>query len=242
MGRAAEVLVLAAAPLALLGALLAKAPIAQLPDYHDFADQRALLGIPHFWNIVSNLPFVLVGALGLALLRGRPPGASAAWAVMFGATLLVGLGSAYYHLVPGDATLVWDRLPIGVAFMAFSAALIGEHAGRGERLLLPLVLFSIAAVYWWRFTGDLSLWVWVQLAPMIGVVLALAFLPARYTHRRYLLYALLCYAAAKAAEFADHPLMQWTGGALSGHTLKHLAAAAGVAFLYVMLRRRAAIR
>ena len=115
MGRAAEVLVLAAAPLALLGALLAKAPIAQLPDYHDFADQRALLGIPHFWNLVSNLPFVLVGALGLALLRGRPPGASAAWAVMFGATLLVGLGSAYYHLVPGDATLVWDRLPIGVA-------------------------------------------------------------------------------------------------------------------------------
>src|SRR6201987_2903758 len=40
-------------------------PIAQAPTYHQFADQRTLLGIPNFWNVVSNLPFVLVGAVGL---------------------------------------------------------------------------------------------------------------------------------------------------------------------------------
>ena len=40
-------------------------PIAQDPTYHQFADQRTLLGIPNFWNVVSNLPFVLVGAMGL---------------------------------------------------------------------------------------------------------------------------------------------------------------------------------
>src|SRR6516225_2480418 len=33
--------------------------------YHQFADQRELFGIPNFWNVISNLPFVAVGAVGL---------------------------------------------------------------------------------------------------------------------------------------------------------------------------------
>ncbi len=227
----------------LLAGLLALAPIEQFADYHELADQRALLGTPHFWNVVSSLPFLVIGLMGLDPLRRRPAGASAAWAAVFGGTALVFFGSAYYHLDPRDATLVWDRLPIGIAFMGFFAALIGEHSRvRGSRILLPLVLFSVGAVYWWRFTGDLSLWVWVQLAPMLAIVLALAFLPCRYTHRRYLLYALACYALAKVFEFGDRQVMDWTGGALSGHTLKHLAAAAGVLCFYAMLKKRDATR
>ena len=34
--------------------------------YHDFADQRPLLGLPHMLNVVSNLPFLIVGVWGLA--------------------------------------------------------------------------------------------------------------------------------------------------------------------------------
>jgi hypothetical protein len=230
-----------AAPLvAVLAVLLWNAPITQFPDYHDLADQRPILGVPHFWNVASNLPFLVVGAMGLGLLRRRP--ASPAWAAVFAGTALVSFGSSYYHLAPSDATLVWDRLPIGVAFMGFFAALIEEHSrAHGSRLLLPLILFSTGAVYWWRFTGDLSLWVWVQLAPMLGIVLVL-FLPGRYSHRRYLVYALVCYALAKVFELGDRQLMEWSGGMLSGHSLKHLSAAAGVLFLYLMLRKRAAIR
>src|SRR5215831_20622343 len=48
-----------------LAGLLLVPPIPQDQSYHQFADQRILLGIPHFWNVVSNLPFVLVGAIGL---------------------------------------------------------------------------------------------------------------------------------------------------------------------------------
>ena len=40
-------------------------PIVQNQNYHDFADQRAQFGIPHFWNVVSNIPFIGVGAVGL---------------------------------------------------------------------------------------------------------------------------------------------------------------------------------
>ncbi|HEY9531480.1 MAG TPA: hypothetical protein VIQ55_08820, partial [Burkholderiales bacterium] len=146
----------------LLVGLLAQAPIEQFAAYHDLGDQRTVLGIPHFWNVATNVPFLVVGVMGLDLLRRRPAGASAAWIAVFAGTALVFFGSSYYHLRPSDATLVWDRLPIGAAFMGFFCALIGEHTKvNGDRWLAPLILFSIGTVYWWRFTGDLSLWVWV---------------------------------------------------------------------------------
>ena len=33
-------------------------PIAQDPAYHEFADERALFGVPNFWNVVTTLPFL----------------------------------------------------------------------------------------------------------------------------------------------------------------------------------------
>ena len=38
-------------------------PLPQDPTYHAFADRRTFFGIPNFWNVCSNLAFVLVGAL-----------------------------------------------------------------------------------------------------------------------------------------------------------------------------------
>ena len=229
----------ALAPLLYFGA----APILQPAAYHDLADQRSILGIGHFWNVVSNLPFLVVGLMGLDLLRRKPEEAGAGWAALFGGNVLVAFGSAWYHSNPNDATLIWDRLPIGIAFMGFFTALLVEHLEGtarelARRLLAPLIAVSAAAIWWWHESGDLSLWVWVQAAPMLAVVLVLALLPGRYTHRRYLAYALACYAAAKFFELGDLQLMQWTGGLMSGHTLKHVAAAAGVWCFYVMLRER----
>ena len=231
---------------ALLPALFLAGPIAQFPDYHELADQRSLLGIPHFWNIVSNLPFLLVGVMGLRQLAVKREDAAEAWAMLFGGAALVAFGSSWYHADPNDATLIWDRLPIGVAFTGFLIALLIEHLDEAHRRyarwqLLPLTLFSAVAIWWWKVSGDLSLWVWVQVAPMLAVVLVLALLPGRHTHRRYLAYALACYAAAKFLELGDGRIMEWTGGAVSGHVLKHLAAALGVWFFYAMLRKRSAL-
>lgn len=237
--------------LAVLGGLLpllyfGLAPIAQPAGYHDLADQRTLLGIAHFWNVASNLPFLVIGALGLQLLVQKREEAAAAWASVFAGSVLVAFGSAWYHADPRDATLIWDRVPIGVAFAGFFTALLVEHFDGAARrlahgLLVPLLVFSAAAIGWWYASGDLSLWIWVQAAPMLAVVLVLALLPGRYTHRRYLAYALACYTAAKLFELGDRELMHWTGGLVSGHVMKHLAAAAGVWFFYVMLRERRAL-
>jgi hypothetical protein len=85
--------------LASLAALLLLPPIYQDQSYHQFADQRPLLGIPNFWNVVSNLPFVAVGAAGLWQFHRHP-----ATIVLFSGILLTGIGSSYYHLNPSDAT------------------------------------------------------------------------------------------------------------------------------------------
>ena len=57
---------LLALTLAMVLAVAAQPAIHQPLAYHRFADTRTLLGIPNFWNVLSNLPFLLVGLAGLA--------------------------------------------------------------------------------------------------------------------------------------------------------------------------------
>ena len=69
-------------------------PATALPaDYHHFADQRAWLGLPHAMDVLSNLPFALMGAWGgLQLLRvgqGRLGGAQRALSALFFVGLLL---------------------------------------------------------------------------------------------------------------------------------------------------------
>jgi hypothetical protein len=171
-------LLLAVAAVAVVGVGL-YGPIPQPSGYHDFADGRGLLGIPHFADTLSNLPFLLLGVAGLALFSRRtPPGAlpalRPAYLSFFLGTALLFPGSAYYHLAPSDSTLAWDRLPMTLAFMAVFAIMIGEHISPrlGIRLLLPLLLFGALSVVYWRATdsgngGDLRLYVIVQYLPLL---------------------------------------------------------------------------
>jgi hypothetical protein len=205
------------------------------------ADTRAFLGIPNFADVSSNVAFLLVGIAGLVLCAGRRvDGAAHAWTVFFGGVALVFFGSVWYHWSPDNATLVWDRLPMTVAFMGLLIAVVSEHAGtRLERLLLfPAVAAGIASVAWWAWTDDLRAYLWVQAAPLICIVYVLLVYRAAYTHRGCLALAFVAYTAAKAAEFQDSEIYAFTSQAVSGHTLKHLLAALGIYFVYLMLRRR----
>ena len=239
---------LVAVLLALLAGFMASGPRAQHQAYHDFADQRLLLGVPNLLDVASNLPFLVVGVLGLALYRTRrrPPFAAplaTSWAALFAGVVLVAFGSAWYHWAPGDASLLWDRLPMTLGFMGLFVALLAEHVSpRLDRLLLgPALATGVASALWWHATGDLRWYYWVQFSPLVCLPLVLAMYPARYTHRLHLLYALGLYVAAKLAESADRGLFDLTGHAVSGHTLKHLLAAGALAVLLHMLWRRAPV-
>jgi hypothetical protein len=38
-------------------------------DYHQFADTDVLFGIPHFHNVLSNLPFLFIGLMGISFMK-----------------------------------------------------------------------------------------------------------------------------------------------------------------------------
>jgi len=202
----------------LLGAaafLILAPPIVQDQAYHAFADQRTVFGIPNFWNVVSNLPFCIVGILGLRIFRGS------AERVLFTGVLLICFGSAYYHLAPSDARLVWDRLPMTLTFMSFLGLIAGEGLGaqRRRRILASLVICGIASVVWWRATGDLRPYVLVQFGSMAALVPG-----ACFSKRMGKLWpVLVLYTLAKFAEHYDRGI--YSALPVSGHTLKHLFAA-----------------
>lgn len=238
--REAALLLLVLAPLLYL-MLLHGGPIAQDPGYHVFADARTCLGMPNFGNVASNILFLAVGVAGMLRIHRHPDaGARLSWTVFFIGVALVFLGSGYYHHAPGDDSLVWDRLPMTLAFMGLFAALVAEHLSpKLERPVLACAIaVGIASVIIWKLTDDLRLYIWVQVAPFLAIVFLAAFYPGRFTHRHYLLYGVGFYALAKAAEYHDHGIYAATSAAISGHSLKHLLAAAGVFCVYLMLKRR----
>ena len=205
-----------------LAGLLLLPPISQDQSYHQFADQRTLLGVPNFWNVVSNLPFVAVGAVGLARFHRRPT-----IVALFLGIFLTGFGSAYYHWDPNDGTLFWDRLPLALTFMAILAIAIEErvNAKAGAVLLWPLLAIAVFSLLLWRWTGDLRLYGWVQFFPCLALLLLFLRFPSKYSNSYYWFIAAALYALAKLFEFLDGEIYS-VGSALSGHTLKHFAAAA----------------
>lgn len=234
---------------AALVAIALHGPIPQPAAYHAFADRRALLGIPNFWNVVSSLPFTLVGLAGLRLLRrGLPPGAlpelKACHAAFFAGAVGIGLGSAWYHLHPDNASLLWDRLPMTVTFMAFFAIVLGEHVNTrlARRALPALLMLGVGSVAAWvvsehQGASDLRLYVLVQFLPMLLIPLILLLYPSRLTRAGLLWTLLALYAAAKALEHFDTAVFEHLG-LLSGHTLKHLLAAGSLYCMVVALRTR----
>jgi len=234
---------LIAIALAMVLALAAQPPIAQPQSYHHFADARTLLGVPNFWNVASNVPFLLVGLSGLAWLRQHgaeiEPELRAAWLVLCAGVALVAFGSGAYHWAPSNASLVGDRLPMTLAFMAFTAIVLGEHVSlRAARLALwPLLLAGVASVLYWRATDDLRPYALVQFLPVLLIPLVLLMYPL--PGRGAVWVALGCYVLAKLLEALDAPIYEALGHAISGHSIKHVAAAAAMAALLVGRRARA---
>ncbi len=226
-------------------------PIPQSQAYHNFADQRALLGIPHCLDVISNAPFLIFGVWGIFAVaaEGTRPlfvDSRERWPylVFFIGVALTAFGSAYYHLRPADDRLVWDRIPMTIGFMALVAAVISERVSvrAGMRLLALLVALGIASAGYWKVTqtaehGDLRPYVLVQFGSLLVILLLIALFPPRYTRGADFLVSLAIYALAKIFEAADKPIFA-LGGIVSGHTLKHIAAAISAYWILRMLQLR----
>lgn len=205
--------------------------------YHNFADQWTLLSRKHALNVWSNAPFVSVGIAGVVWLAQHPVPDRWIWAAFFVGVILTGLGSGYYHLKPDNATLVWDRYGMTTAFAPFLAGIVADRVGAtaGAWVFGPMLALGLGSVWYWKRTDDLRPYAWVQFFPMLAIPLLAWLLPARYLATRDIFLVIGWYVVAKVFESADAPVLRWTG--VSGHSWKHIFAAAGCGWVLVALAR-----
>jgi len=211
LSRGTKTAILIAISTILLFLILAP-PLHQDQNYHSFADRRTLAGIPNFWDVISNLPFLVVGLMGLFTFRDL------ATRIVFLGIFFTAFGSAYYHLSPDDARLFWDRLPMTVAFMSLFALAIKQ-----PRLVLTLVGVGVASIVWWRITGNL----WPYGLVQVGSVAVLLVVAIRSEPGLWPVIGF--YGLSKITEYFDKQV--YSVFPLSGHTVKHLLA--GLASWYV---------
>ncbi len=237
-------LLIAVSATAVLFGLLSRAPIAQDLAYHDFSDSVSWLNVPNVLNVLSNLPFLAVGLLGLHKLINLNSlniinDNKLAYVALFFGTTLVAFGSGYYHLWPNNQTLVWDRLPMTIAFMSLFSIVISEFISikLGKVLLIPLLVLGLFSVFYWHITeangqGDLRFYAIIQFFPMLAMPIILFTFKSSFSQVSGYWWLLAAYIAAKVFEYFDvaiHDMLT----VISGHSIKHIAAAMGV---YVLLR------
>lgn len=212
--------------------------IGQDPAYHQFVDGNSYLGIPNTLNLLSNLVFAWVGLEGLYRLTRQKSlqildQIFPAYLIFFIGLILVAFGSSYYHWSPNNGTLVWDRLPMTIAFMSFFTILCAERISISlAKKLFPLLLIAgVASIVYWHYSeqagnGDLRPYALVQFLPILLAPLILLLLKSRYTRSSDIYWFLAWYLIAKLLEWMDAEIFDWLV-VISGHSLKHVAAAIG---------------
>lgn len=223
-------------------------PLPQDLAYHNFADSVTWMSVSNFLNVISNLPFIFIGAIGLSYLRKSLANSAirVIYFVLFTGVFLIGFGSAYYHFNPNNNSLVFDRIPMTIVFTAFLSAVVAECINQsfGRQLLFPLVAIGISSVLWWNYTelqghGDLRFYMFIQFYPMLIIPVILLMFPSPLNAKvwRPLLLVVGWYVIAKVLEKFDVEIYTLTGF-LSGHSLKHLAAAVATWYMVVMFHKK----
>lgn len=216
--------------------------IPQFAGYHAFADERSWLHVPHAADVLSNAGFAAAGLWGLGRLfhnRAALATKTCAADLLFLLSLVMTAGgSAFYHLAPDDARLVWDRLPIALGCAALLAGVRAEPRDRHTAGLVLglLVACAVVSVWWWQWTNgrgsdDLRPYLLLQALPLVLIPLWQWEDGAAPARRRAFGVAIALYAAAKLFELHDRDVFVVALGVISGHTIKHLLASVAAAIL-----------
>jgi hypothetical protein len=230
-------------------ALLLHGPIPQNQDYHHFADQRNIFGIPNFFNVITNIPFAIVALFGLReITKADETKFKNIGFTLFVGFILVTLGSGYYHLWPDNETLVWDRIPITVILMSFFSFLIYDLIDRktGYKAFIILNLLGIMSVLYWHLGerqggGDLRWYAMVQFFPVIAIPLILILYKSSFNHYREVIPVFLFFGLAKLAESFDKEIYHLLNQVISGHSIKHLFMAGVEFYILRQIARRVKI-
>jgi len=210
-----------------------------------FADRRAWGALPNALDVLSNLPFAVLGLWGLVRLhrvdRAHQIEQDSSWTVLpeppvdaldcawlfFTGLLVTAAGSTFYHLEPDALRLAADRAGMAVAFAGLIGFAVCERVSL--RAGWPVAWFTLAAalaaVALFHETGNVLPWALVQFGGMLGVLALSLTRPVRGAVGFKLGWVIFFYALAKLFELGDHAIYEATGHLVSGHSLKHLTAA-----------------
>jgi hypothetical protein len=198
-------------------------------SYHDFADQTTRYGIPHFLEVITNIPFFLVGLYGLTVAKRQD------YRIFFIGFLLTAFGSAYYHWNPNNSTLVWDRLPMSISLMGLFCVFCADYGVKWVKLY-PALLFGVGSVLYWAKYDELVPYGVTQFGSLLYNFYLLLMKRSPYDTRLFLFLAFASYGLAKVTETADKEIYALLNNQVSGHNLKHLLAALGGVFVIVHLK------
>ncbi|KAG5045047.1 hypothetical protein JHK86_014453 [Glycine max] len=220
--------------------------IPRSPKHHQFVDMRNLLGVANTLNVMTNFPFLVVGVLGLVLaLEGgvfniSSQGEVWTWALFYAGIAGVAFGSAYYHLKPDDHRVLWDTLPMMVAFSSLLSSLVVERLGQriGLCCMFALNLAAFLCVVYERIYNDIRFCMMFQLTLPLAIPVIAVLYRSKYTHSRYWFISTGIYLLAKFEGATDRKLYHVNNYIISGHSLEHLCLALIPILLSVMLIHR----
>lgn len=209
-------------------------PIEQDQSYHLFADKMNYFGISNAHNVMSNFLFLAFPLLGFIRQFQEKQEMQTSWNVFLIGVFLVAPGSAYYHYNPSNATLVWDRLPMAIAFMGLSSFVFKDvfQIKKEALLLSSLLIIGVYSIFHWVYFQDLRLYAWVQLTPILSLLYVAFILPTPCLKTKHLCIAILFYVLAKLTERFDLEIFELIS--YSGHSMKHILAAFSVLSLILM--------
>lgn len=242
LSRRAHVALMAATALAVAALLLAWGPVSLSVRPHVFVDQRTVWGIPNGWNVLSHLPLLPVGLMGLWRLSQLPPQERLrhVWTAFFIAQLLATLGGMVYHLRPDPAHFMADQIPRSAACALFACAFLAERVdgrfGSGRTIVVALGAVAFGAAWWaathqWSGRGDLRLLIWLELSPIALIAAGAWTLTGRLLSRQDWLRSQISFVLAQLLDLLDADVFEWTQGLVSGHSLRHVALAACVGWV-----------
>lgn len=226
--------------------LIFHGPIPQDPNYHGFADKRIVFGIPNFLNVITNLPFAIIGLLGLrAIRKAKEKDLKYISYMLFIGFLLLSIGSSYYHLWPKNETLVYDRIPMVLIFMSFFAFIICHHINKrtGYHAFIVLNIIGIISVIYWILSehagkGDLRWYGMVQFFPIVAIPLILFLYSSSSNYLKEIILIFLFFGLAKLCEEFDKDIYHYLSNTISGHSLKHILMAVAGYEIVVMMQGR----
>jgi len=211
-------------------------PISQDLKYHAFADQRKMCCVPNASNVLSNIPFLIIGLGGLIYNMLLVNYHSDSKYFIHQNLFLLGciltcFGSSWYHLNPNNTTLVWDRLPMVICTSGVFLTVITQCIGMDVGLWNWFYVLGLVSVLYWNWQDDLRLYVYVQYYPILALPILFFMFPISHDIF-YLKFAVYIYILARVVEFCDQSIYTLTFYLCSGHTLKHLLASISMYYCY----------